>query len=70
MVISLSDYSLTQLTGFSIGQQFAITEASFTIIRILQAFKAIEPRDNSNGEELMTVTMAVRGGVHVGLTPA
>ena len=58
------------LTEFSIGQQFALTEASFTTIRILQAFKNIEARDNSPLKELMTLTSAVRGGVHVGMTPA
>lgn len=70
MVSSLHDHRVGQLTGSSIGQQFALTEASFTVVRILQAFKAIEARDNTDGRELMTLTMAVRGGVQIGLTPA
>ncbi|KAE9365333.1 putative cytochrome P450 [Stipitochalara longipes BDJ] len=53
-----------------IGQQFALTEASFTTIRILQAFKNIEARDNAPLTELMTLTAAVRGGVNVGMTTA
>lgn len=51
-----------------IGQQFALTEASYTTIRLLQAFASIEPRDSRDYKELLTVTMAVRGGVQVGVT--
>lgn len=58
------------LTDFSIGQQFALTEASYATIRILQAFKRIEPRDSSILTEAMTLTMAPRNGVKVGLIPA
>jgi hypothetical protein len=57
------------LTESSIGQQFALTEASYTTIRLLQAFAAIEPRESTPIKELMTLTMAVRAGVQVGLTP-
>ncbi|KAG0645181.1 Cytochrome P450 monooxygenase himC [Hyphodiscus hymeniophilus] len=53
-----------------IGQQFALTEASYTTIRLLQAFKKIEPREFTPILELQTLTMAVRAGVQVGLTPA
>lgn len=38
-----------------IGQQFALTEAGYTTIRLLQAFEAIESRDdNSYGEWVST----------------
>ena len=57
------------LTENSIGQQFALTEASYTTIRLLQAFKKIEPREFTPILELQTLTMAVRAGVKVGMTP-
>jgi cytochrome P450 len=53
-----------------IGQQFALTEASYCIVRILQTFKAIEKRDDSLLSERITVTVSVRPGTLVGLTPA
>ncbi|TVY36228.1 Cytochrome P450 monooxygenase [Lachnellula subtilissima] len=53
-----------------IGQQFALTEASYTVIRLLQSFSSIEKRDDSELLEYLTLTAAVRGGVNVGLTPA
>lgn len=52
-----------------IGQQFALTEASFTTIRILQAFKGLEARDTTEQMDLLTLTAAVKGGVKVALTP-
>ena len=54
----------------SIGQQFALTEASYATIRLLQAFKKVEPREFTPILELQTLTMAVRAGVKVGLAPA
>lgn len=54
----------------SIGQQFALIEASYTTIRLLQAFKAIEPRDDTSLRDILTLTAAVRGGVKVGMVPA
>jgi len=53
-----------------IGQQFALTEASYTTIRIVQAFKAIEPREVRPWRELVSLATAVGGGVKVALTPA
>ncbi|EED18842.1 cytochrome P450, putative [Talaromyces stipitatus ATCC 10500] len=54
-----------------IGQQFALTEASYTIIRLLQAFKSIRPREGEGPlTELLALTSSVRGGVNIGLTPA
>ncbi|TVY92117.1 Cytochrome P450 monooxygenase [Lachnellula willkommii] len=53
-----------------IGQQFALTEASYTVIRVLQSFSSIEKRDDSELLEHLALTSAVKGGVHVGLTPA
>ncbi|KAH8594025.1 putative cytochrome P450 [Bisporella sp. PMI_857] len=53
-----------------IGQQFALTEASYTTIRLLQAFKVIQSRDGAKYKEHLVLTLAVRGGTQVGLTPA
>ncbi|KAL2062313.1 hypothetical protein VTL71DRAFT_6579 [Oculimacula yallundae] len=53
-----------------IGQQFALTEAAFTIVRLLQAFKGVEPRDDTPFTDFLTLTAAVRGGVKVAMIPA
>ncbi|RDW62146.1 hypothetical protein BP6252_11579 [Coleophoma cylindrospora] len=53
-----------------IGQQFALTEASYTTIRLLQAFKNIEARDSSDWTEHLTITLGIGNGCHVSLTPA
>ncbi|KAG9245337.1 cytochrome P450 [Calycina marina] len=53
-----------------IGQQFALIEASYTTIKLLQEFKAIEARDDTKYCEGFTVTLSVKGGTLVSLTPA
>ncbi|CAG8970973.1 hypothetical protein HYALB_00007641 [Hymenoscyphus albidus] len=53
-----------------IGQQFALIEASYCAVRLLQTFKSIESKDDSPFREYLTITQAVGGGVQVGLTPA
>ncbi|KAG4433210.1 hypothetical protein IFR05_011318 [Cadophora sp. M221] len=53
-----------------IGQQFALTEAAFTTVRLLQAFKGVEARDNAPFTDFLTLTAAVRGGVKVVMIPA
>lgn len=53
-----------------IGQKFALTEAGYTTIRLLQAFKAIESRDPEEYKESLSLTLSVGNGVKVGLTPA
>ncbi|KAK5944928.1 hypothetical protein PMZ80_002130 [Knufia obscura] len=50
-----------------IGQNFALTEASYVMIRLLQNFRRIEPRDDKPWSEFQTLTLAVGNGVHVGL---
>jgi cytochrome P450 len=52
-----------------VGQQFALTEAGYTTVRILQEFKSIESRDPSPWKELLTLTMASKNGVKVALLP-
>lgn len=51
------------------GQQFALTEASYTIVRLLQEFKGIEDRDGTPWIEQLSLTVASANGVKVGLTP-
>lgn len=53
-----------------IGQQFALTEAGYTIVRILQHFEAIESRDSKPFEEALTLTMSSANGTKVAMTPA
>ncbi|MCJ1230206.1 hypothetical protein MMC12_006878 [Toensbergia leucococca] len=52
-----------------IGQQFAITEASYTTARLLQTFKGIESRDPAPWTENLTLT-CVGQACKVGLTLA
>ncbi|KIM98612.1 hypothetical protein OIDMADRAFT_105115 [Oidiodendron maius Zn] len=52
-----------------IGQQFALTEASYATVRILQHFNAIESRDLMPFQERLTLTMASYNGTKVALTP-
>ena len=53
-----------------IGQQFALTEASYTTIRLMQEFKNVESRDDRPWTESLTLTCAIQQGTIVGLTPA
>jgi cytochrome P450 len=52
-----------------VGQQFALTEASYTIVRLLQEFGEIEDRDGSEWVEQLTLTMASANGVKVAVFP-
>ena len=51
-------------------EQFALMEASYTTIRLMQEFKQIESRDDRPWTEWLTLTCAIRQGTLVGLTPA
>ncbi|KAH7402396.1 putative cytochrome P450, partial [Phaeosphaeria sp. MPI-PUGE-AT-0046c] len=51
-----------------LGQQFAITESSYVIVRLLQEFKNIEPRDPEPFTELLGLTLASKNGCLVSLT--
>jgi cytochrome P450 len=55
-----------------LGQQYALTEASFVSVRLLQEFSKMESRDTNGGhwEEGLTLTVCSGNGVQVGLTPA
>jgi cytochrome P450 len=52
-----------------IGQQFALTEAGYTTVRIMQHFETIENRDPKSFEEGLTLTMASFNGTKVAMTP-
>ena len=52
------------------AEQFALTEAGYTTVRLMQEFKAIESRDPGPWEESLTLTCASRNGAQVALTPA
>ena len=47
-----------------------MTEATYTTIRILQAFKGIESRDPLPWTENLTLTCCSLHGTKVGLTPS
>jgi len=52
-----------------VGQQFALTEASYTIVRLMQEFSSIEDRDGEVWQEQLALTMASANGAKVALTP-
>ena len=51
-------------------EQFALTEASYTTIRLMQEFKSIESRDAGPWVEWITLTCTGLNGAKVALTPA
>lgn len=53
-----------------IGQQFALTEASYTVMRIVRRFKNIESQDMQPFKEALTLTLASKNGTKVSLSPA
>ena len=52
-----------------VGQQFALTEVRYTIVRLLQDFNDIENRDGSPFIEQLSLTMASAKGVKVAMIP-
>ena len=52
-----------------VGQQFALTEASYTIVRLLQEFDGIESRDETPWTEKLALTLAIQTGVQVSMIP-
>ena len=53
-----------------IEQQFALTEAGYTTVRILQEFERIESRDPNPWVEDVKLTLSSANGTQVSLTPA
>lgn len=52
-----------------VGQQFALTEASYTIVRLLQEFEGMEDRDGTPFVEKMSLTMTSDKGCKVAMIP-
>jgi cytochrome P450 len=50
-----------------IGQQFALTETSYVVVRLLQEFPVLESRDNEPWREKLGLTCTSLGGAKVGL---
>lgn len=53
-----------------IGQQYALTEVGYVIVRMAQEFRLLKSRDAGAWEESLTLTMCSRNGTKVSLTPA
>ena len=51
-----------------VGQQFALTEASYTIVRLVQHFSSIQNRDPQPWKELLGMTTASLNGTKVSMT--
>jgi cytochrome P450 len=51
-----------------LGQQFALTEAGYTVVRMVQAFSKIESRDLNDWTEGLTLTCVNKNGAKVALT--
>lgn len=52
-----------------VGQQFALTEAGYTIVRMMQEFETVEARDDRPWAEGLNLTLSSGNGVHVSLAP-
>jgi cytochrome P450 len=52
-----------------IGQQFALTEAGYTLARLVQAFERVESSDHAPWRENLHLTLGSGNGVHVALFP-
>lgn len=50
-----------------LGQQNALVEASYTVVRLLQAYDRIEPRDPMPWQEHLAVTLSNLHGTKVAL---
>ena len=49
------------------GQQMALTEISYTTVRLMQRYERIESRDNQEWKEMLKITMCNRNGVKIAL---
>lgn len=52
-----------------IGQQFALTEVSYILVRILQTYSGLEARDSEDWSENLSATLSSLNGVKVALHP-
>lgn len=52
-----------------VGQQFALTEAGYTIVRVVQEFESIESRDPREWRESLHLAMSSGHGCQVAMFP-
>jgi cytochrome P450 len=52
-----------------IGQQYALTEVGYVLVRMVQEFKGVIGQNQGPWEERLALTVCVRGGVPVVLVP-
>jgi len=52
-----------------IGQQFALVEVGYTIVRLVQEFGELHNRDETDWVQDLSLTLAVKTGVKVALLP-
>jgi cytochrome P450 len=52
-----------------VGQQFALTEAGYTLVRLVQEFEKIESRDSMPWMESLHLTLGSGNGVQAALFP-
>jgi cytochrome P450 len=53
-----------------LGQQYALTEAAYVSVRLLQEFSKVESRDPEEWAESLTLTLCSYNGTKVSLTKA
>ena len=53
-----------------LGQQYALTETAYVLVRLVQEFARVESCDPLPWSELLSLTLSSGNGVHVRLTPA
>ncbi|KAK1585379.1 cytochrome P450 [Colletotrichum navitas] len=53
-----------------IGQQFALTQMSYFVVRVLQTFKDISPRDDRPMQQTLGITAKLANDVLLSFTPA
>lgn len=53
-----------------VGQRYALTEAGYVLVRMVQEFKKMESRDPEPWTESITLTLKSHNGCKVALTPA
>ena len=53
-----------------VGQQYALTEAGYTTVRLVQSFAKVESRDDRPWTENLGLTASNLNGTKVVLTPA
>ncbi|KAE8369340.1 cytochrome P450 [Aspergillus caelatus] len=52
-----------------LGQRYALTEASYVLVRMVQEFRGLESHDPGPWEEGLSLTLCSRNGTKVGLIP-